>query len=488
MVLEVAGRATAKILTASTPFVESGVKKLIVSAGSSLASGLASPKAAVESFLALGFNNTPHEFVFRTRELIKTLSPGLERLESLLSPDELANFRDVFDHVKEVGRLLDEHGESKSFKDLLKGGILGEDHAKSLLGLSELIEQLPDELQTENNEGLLLGEDALRKKTFIPESDETEPVEQMVDKPVLPETIDFVIDYLRMNEGNHTKRDGMIKFLEELIEGGRIKRQDIIDKVQAKGGSIPEMKISVVEPEETPLADESVGGGVAEERPTQAQQFTAEDLEKAKREGFSEGQKSSPVHEHREKPTDPMGKVLYSVGEIFRSEVENGSSELGMLAKMCAWWTGVKLDKNSIRGYVDDFAHGEIGKRLEGFIKAKFEGEGQGYSLDGMKTHEKALVQVAGTLVTLGSKIPPSWMGAFAKFGLFLDWGSEILQRIPFGGFILRIPGVRKLLTGSAQFVGRFKEPLEDIYNGVQGLKSKYVPSHEPVAVSTGDK
>ena len=328
---------------------------------------------------------------------------------------------------------------------------------------------------------------------------------QLVD--VLKEGAEAVVSASVSDSGAsssiHTARKGLLSSLEplhralgeahpELREIIGLLQSPEVDLTDDLKGQLKELLEKAIEGvpearEETAYVDESTSGGVAEQ-PVQVKQFTAEDLERAKREGFSEGQKTSTVHEHREKPTDPMAKVLYSVGEIFRGEVENGSSELGMLAKMCAWWTGVKLDKNSIRGYVDGFAQGETGKKLEGLIEAKFKGEGQEYSLDGMKTHEKALVQVAGTLVTLGSKVPPSWMNAFAKFGLFLDWGSEILQRIPFGGFILRIPGVRKLLTGSAQFVGRFKEPLEDIYNGVQGLKSKHVPSPEPAIASTGGK
>lgn len=362
---------------------------------------------------------------------------------------------------------------------------LGEAHPelREIIGLLRSPEvDLTDELKSQLKELL---EKAIEGVTTEELHAETSSPVGKTSKPVGFADIYDSIDSLRGDKCNPETRQKLLAVIKAGIDGKRIDLDEITQYIHEHGGAIPELEISHAEIEQPAYVDESAGGGIAEQ-PNPVKQFTAEDIERARKEGFSEGQKTSTVHEHREKPTDPMAKVLYSVGEIFRGEVENGSSELGMLAKMCAWWTGVKLDKNSIKGYVNGFAQGETGKKLEGLIEAKF--KGQEYSLDGMKTHEKALVQVAGTLVTLGSKVPPSWMDAFAKFGLALDWGAEILQRIPFGGFILRIPGVRKLLTGSAQFVGRFREPLEDIYNGVQGLKSKYVPSPEPAVVSVGGK
>ena len=85
------------------------------------------------------------------------------------------------------------------------------------------------------------------------------------------------------------------------------------------------------------------------------------------------------------------------------------------------------------------------------------------------------MIKTGGAFVSLASKISPDWMDRFAKFGLALDWGAEVLQRMPFGGFILKIPGVRKLLTDGAAFIGRFKGSLEIMHEGVIGLKERYV-------------
>ena len=82
-------------------------------------------------------------------------------------------------------------------------------------------------------------------------------------------------------------------------------------------------------------------------------------------------------------------------------------------------------------------------------------------------------------MVSLASKIPPSWMDGLAQAGFFADIaGERMLSKIPGFGIVFSLPVVGSLarftIANGAEFLGRFHNQLKATYEGVQELKKKY--------------
>jgi len=258
-----------------------------------------------------------------------------------------------------------------------------------------------------------------------------------------------------------------------LQEHGDTLSRDQISKIKSALHNLHE-RISASQ-ETAQAAAEPASATETGPKATTQQTFTAEDLERARKEGRAEAQtQTQTATKPKEIPTDPMGKILFGVSNIFEGELNNGSSEIGQIARAIAWVKGEKLDASSIKGLLSNVTESPFGKKLQEYIGAQIKGEGNKFSFEGLKATEASLIKVAGTAVTLGSKLPVSWLDGFSKAGLFINYAAEVLHRVPIIGGLLRIPGVRVLITGAAQFAGRFSKDLKVVHEGVNELAAQY--------------